>query len=153
MYCISNSLQDHTTTTSQDKKQSKPQPDITKPFIDYDTGSMKAYSQCMIIDTHDGQHKDIIKAVPMEKAADTATITSDVRKDIEVIQGYIERDPLKQLYSIHEDSKYQKSKQFYLDSIENLFKKCMAIGGGTYVYACNLLFICDKLSVNCVFVI
>jgi len=72
----------------------------------------------MIIDTHDSQYKNTIKAVPMEKAADsstgdTATITSGVRKDIEVIQEYIERDPLKQLYSIHDDSKSQKSKQFY----------------------------------------
>ena len=96
---------------------------------------MIAYQQCMIIDTHDGQYKDIIKAVPMEKAADsstgdTATITSDVRKDIEVIQGYIERDPLKQLYSIHDDCKSQKSKQFYLNSIEELFQECMTTGGG-----------------------
>jgi len=140
MYCtISNSLQSNTTAASKDKKKSKPPPDMTKPFIDDDTGSMIAYSQCMIIDTHDGQYKDIIKAVPMEKAADssigdTATITSGVRKDIEVIQGYIERDPLKQLYSMHDDSKYQKSKQFYLYSIENFFKKCMAIGGGMSMY-------------------
>ena len=89
----------------------------------------------MIIDTHDSQYKDIAKAVPMKKAADsstedTATITSDVRKDIEVIQGYIERDPLTQLYYVHDDSKSQKSKQFYLDNIEELFKKCMTIGGG-----------------------
>jgi len=132
MYCIiSNSLQGYK-TTSQDKKQSKPPSVITKWFINDDNGSIKAYSQCMIIDTHDGQY---IKTVPMEKATDsstgdTATITSDVRTDIEVIQGYIERDPLKQLYSIHEDFKYQKSKQFYLDSIKNLIKKCMVIGGG-----------------------
>jgi len=96
---------------------------------------MIAYQQCMIIDTHDGQYKDIIKAVPMEKAADsstgdTAIITSYVRKDVEVIQGYIERDPLKQLYSIHDDSKDQKSKQFYLNSIKKLFQKSMTIGGG-----------------------
>ena len=67
----------------------------------------------------DSQYKDIIKAVAMEKAADsstgdTATITSDVRKDIKVIQGYIERDPLKQLYSIHDDSKSQKIKTILL---------------------------------------
>ena len=96
---------------------------------------MIAYQQCMIIDTHDGQYKDIIKTVAMEKVADsstgdTATITSDVRKDIEVIQGYIERDALKQLYSIHDDSKSQKSKQFYLNSIEELFQECMTTGGG-----------------------
>ena len=96
---------------------------------------MVAFAQCMIIDTHDSQYKDIIKAVPMEKAADsstgdTTTITSDVRKDIEIIQGYIERDPLKKLYTIHDDSKSQQSKQYYLKSIENLFQQCMAIGGG-----------------------
>ena len=118
LFTLSYSLQGHTTTTSQDKQQSQP-PDQTKPFIDEDTGGMIAYQQCMIIDTHDGQYKDIIKAVPMEKAADsstgdTATITSDVRKDIKVIQGYIERDPLKQLYSIHDDSKSQKIKTILL---------------------------------------
>jgi len=89
----------------------------------------------MIIDTHDGQYKDIIKAVPMEKVADsstgdTATITSDTRKDVVVIQEYIERDPRKQLFSIHDDSNDQKSKQFYLKKIEELFQKCMTIGGG-----------------------
>ena len=100
---------------------------------------MTACLQCMIIDTHDGQYKDIIKAVPMEKVADsstrdTATIRSDVRKDVEVIQGYIEQDPLKQLHSIH-DSKSQKSKEIYLNSIEEFFQKCMTVGGGKCVSA------------------
>ena len=76
-----------------------------------------------------------MKAVPMEKAVDgstrdTATITSNARKDIEVLQEYIELDPLKQLYSIHDDSKSQKSHQFYLNNIEELFKNCMNTGGG-----------------------
>ena len=97
---------------------------------------MNAYHQCMIIDTSDGPNKDTIKAVPMEKAAvcltgDTATITSDVRKDVDVIQGYIERDPLKQLFCVHDDSKFQNSYRFYLKSIETLFQKCMTTGGGT----------------------
>jgi len=105
---------------------------------DEETGGIAAYLQCMIIDTRDGQYKDIIKAVPMDKAADsstgdTVTITSDVRKDIEVIQGYIEQDPLKQLYSIHGDSKYQKSKQFYLDTIEIFFQE---------VYDCWWRYVC-----------
>ena len=131
-YCIK-LLQDHKTTTSQDKQLSTPS-DMTKPFIN-GHGNLVAYVQCMIIDTNDSQYKDIIKAVPMEKAADsstgdTATITPDVRKYVEVIQGYIERDPLKQLYSIHDDSKSQKSKQFYLQSIEKLFQQCIAVGGG-----------------------
>ena len=94
----------------------------------------------MIIDTHDGQYKDTLKAVPMEKVADsstgdTTTIRSDVRKDVEVIQGYIERDPLKQMYSIHDDSECQRSKQFYLDRVEELFQKYMTIGGGKRVSA------------------
>ena len=145
IYCtMSNSLQDYTTTTSQDKQQSKPPPDKTKPFIDED-GFLVGFLQCMIIDTCDGQYKDTIKAVPMEKAADNSTggttaITSNAIKDIEVIQGYIERDPRKQLFSMHDDSKSQRSKQFYLDSIEELFKKCMNTGGGMCMYcssSCN----------------
>ena len=117
LHYVSISLQNHTSITSQDKQQSQQQ-DQTKPFL-HVTGFIVGYLQCMIIDTHDGQYKDIIKAVPMEKVADsstgdTATITSDTRKDVVVIQEYIERDPRKQLFSIHDDSNDQKSKQFYL---------------------------------------
>ncbi|XP_065903617.1 uncharacterized protein [Dysidea avara] len=119
-----------------EEKQESESLELAVPFSD-NNGDLMGSQQCMIIDTHNSQYKDIRKAVPMEKAADssdTASVTSDLRKDIEVIQGYIKRDPLKQLYSIHEDSKSQKSRQFYLECIEELFKDCMTTGGAMLYY-------------------
>ena len=131
-----------------EEKQESESLELAVPFSD-NNGDLMGSQQCMIIDTHNSQYKDIRKAVPMEKAADssdTASVTSDLRKDIEVIQGYIKRDPLKQLYSIHEDSKSQKSRQFYLECIEELFKDCMTTGGGKLVAIMNQCFVIKQVS-------
>ena len=55
---------------------------------------------------------------------------SMVNQDVKTMKGYIGKDLLKEYaFSLHDQPDTQSSKQFYLDSIETLFRECSKAGG------------------------
>ena len=53
-----------------------------------------------------------------------------LNQDIKTIKSFIEKDCEKEYaFSLHDQPGAQQSKQFYLDSIEVLFKECSKAGG------------------------
>ena len=92
----------------------------------------------MIIHSSGGMYDDKIKAVPMENPSHGSTYEatyslSHKQGDIEDIECFIKNDTHKELsFSLYDAPNTQKSKNFYLKSIEALFKECTK-GGGMYV--------------------
>ena len=72
---------------------------------------------------------------------------SMLNQDIKTIKSFIEKDCEKEYAcSLHDQPGAQQSKQFYLDSIEILFKECSK-AGGVYVTITDVvmynIFICE----------
>ena len=132
-----------------------------KPYLDDTYGSMLGLLQCMIIDSYGGKYEDATKAVSLEvpnqnsmerlsiidKNMERQTTIIDptlsmVDKDVKTIRGLIENDYMKEYaFSLYDEPNAQRSKQFYLDSMEILFKECTKAGGSyvtTYYSLCNI---------------
>lgn len=92
-------------------------------------GGIKGYLQCMIIDSHGGTYNNTLKAIPLEKPSqDQATsVTPNEQRDIKC---YIKKDVNKEIsFSLSDIPNGQKSRDYYLECIEVLFKECSKSGG------------------------
>ena len=103
----------------------------------HESGTMIAFLQCMIIHSDGGTYDNTIKAIPMEQPSQGSTyevnpsITSHELGGTKEIECYVKKDVTKELcFSLHDTPNAQKSKHYYLECIENLFKKCTRSGGG-----------------------
>ena len=93
---------------------------------------MKGFLQCMTIDSHGGTYNNALKAIPLEKpledsANEAASSTSNEQRNMKC---YIKKDINKELsFSLSDIPNAQKSKDYYLECIEVLFKECSKSGG------------------------
>jgi len=104
-----------------------------EPYL-HDDEVLLGFVQCMIIDSHGGEYDESVKAIVMEppKTEESETDSNYV-KDTDAIKSYINKDCVKEYaFSLFDQPGAQQSKQFYLDSIEILFKECTK-AGGTYI--------------------
>ena len=59
-----------------------------------------------------------------------STALSIINQDMKTVKGFVEKDHMKEYaFSLHDLPGAQRSKQFYLDSIEILFRECSKGGG------------------------
>ena len=79
-------------------------------------------------DKNDGDNNLIVN---IKKGKQTShSVALILNQDIKTMKNYIERDCEKEYaFSLHDQPGAQRSKQFYLDSIEILFKECSKAGG------------------------
>ena len=118
---------------------------------------MRGFLQCMIIDTHGGTYNNTLKAIPLEEppqdsSKEAAPVALYEREDIRDIKSFLKKDINKELAFSLCDA--QRSKQYYLECIEVLFKECTK-SGGTYVckyMMCNIkiitIYICVRACVR-----
>lgn len=90
----------------------------------------------MIIDTHGGTYNNTLKAIPLEEppqdsSKEAVSVASYEREDIKDIKSFLRKDINKELAFSLSDT--QRSKQYYLECIEVLFKECTKSGG---MYVC-----------------
>ena len=94
------------------------------------------------------EHAVTVESVIKDSVTDKQTITKDphsvalsmVNQDVKTMKGYIGKDLLKEYaFSLHDQPDIQSSKQFYLDSIETLFRECSK-AGGTYISMCVAMY-------------
>ena len=103
-------------------------------------GVMRGFLQCMIIDTHGGTYSNTSKAIPMEDppqdlSNEDMLTTSYEREDIKEIKGFVKKDINKELaFSLCDTQNAQRSKQYYLECIEVLFRESTRSGG---MYVCT----------------
>ena len=96
---------------------------------------MTGFRQVVIIITNGDEYSEKIKAVPLEVPPQSSTdgscaATSYTRKDINLVKSYFKRDVNKELsFSLHEDPDSQRSKNYYFECLEILFKESTAAGG------------------------
>ena len=109
---------------------------ITNQFEFSELGGMLGFLQCMIIHSYGGMYDDKIKAIPMEIPSQDSTDKTDYstlsrkRGDIEDIECYIKNDINKELsFALYDAPDAQRSKHFYLEFIEVLFRECTKSGG------------------------
>ena len=104
---------------------------------------MRGFLQCMTIDTHGSAYNNTVKAIPLEEPPQDSTdeaisVTSYEQESIKHIKSFIKKDINKELsFSLSDTQNTQKSKQYYLECIEILFKECTRSGGThpcEYVY-------------------
>ena len=101
---------------------------------------MKGFLQCMIIHSYGGTYSNDLRAIPMEKPLQNSTseagssITLNEQGGISDIRCYVKKDINKELsFSLYDILGAQKSKCYYLECIEVLFRGCSK-SGGTYVW-------------------
>ena len=71
----------------------------------------------------------VIEKQTMTKDPHSVAI-SMLHEDIKTMKGYIGKDSMKECaFTLHDQPDAQSSKQFYLDSIETLFRECSKAGG------------------------
>ena len=100
----------------------------------HESAGMIGFLQCMIIHSFGGIYDDKIRVVPMEIPSHDSTTYSLSNKpgDIEDVECLIKNDINKELsFTLYDTPNTQKSKHFYLNSIEALFKESTK-SGGTY---------------------
>ena len=121
-------------------------PNVSKPFLSELSGNQLGFLHCMIIVSQGGKYEAVVNAIPLVGAAEglmkrTGLFRVQERKDIQTIQRYLRDDYLKELVStLYDLPDSQKSRQYYLDYIESVFKQCNK-GGGMY-YNITLVLSC-----------
>ena len=110
-------------------------------------GVMRGFLQCIIIDIHGGNYNNTSKAIAMEEPPqdlsneDMPPATSYERDDIKEIKSFVKKDINKELaFNLCDTQNAQRSKQYYLECIEVLFKESTR-SGGTYVHIYNLVYL------------
>ena len=126
-------------------------PNATKPFLCEVSGNQLGFLQCMIIVSQGGKYEAAVNAIPLVGAAEGLMkkdkfSRKQERRDIEIIQTYLKNDYLKELVStLYDLPDSQKSRQYYLGCIENIFKQCSK-GGGMYIH--SYMHTCDWIFEN-----
>ena len=98
---------------------------------------MVGFKQAVIIVTNGDEHSEKIKAVPLEvppysSTDESCAATSYTREDIDLLKSYFKKDTNTELsFSLHDGQNTQRSKNYYFECLEILFKECTA-AGGTY---------------------
>ena len=115
------------------------------PYL-HDDEVLLGFVQCMIIDSHGGEYGECVKAIAMEpsKTEESKTDSNlpNYFKDTDAIKSYINKDCVKEYaFSLFDQPGVQQSKQFYLDSIEILFKECTKAGGTFCNYVVMFMYI------------
>ena len=96
---------------------------------------MTGFKQAVIIITNGDKYEETIKAVPLENPSQNSTnensaAMSYVRKDIDLVKSYFKKDVNKELsFTLHDGPDTQKSRKFYIECLEILFKECSTAGG------------------------
>ena len=87
------------------------------------------YLLCLIISSRGGEY-DTVEAVAMENPVPETTFATVTYNDVDIVEHYVHKDPLKELVQCFEDEPdSQQSKLYYLEVIENLFRNCTKAGG------------------------
>ena len=111
-----------------------------QPQLD-ETETMRGFLQCIIIHSYGGMYDDTIRAIPMEmpsqdSANEVTYSTLSHKRDIKDIECYVRNDIRKELsFCLYDAPNAQKSKEYYLECIEILFKECTK-SGGMYLDIC-----------------
>ena len=96
---------------------------------------MRGFLQCMTIDTHRSSYNNTMRAIPMEEPSqdlmDKASFAAAYKQEsIKLINSFVKQDINKELaFSLCDTQNAQKSRQYYLECIEVLFKECTKSGG------------------------
>ena len=105
--------------------------DSPVPFITWN-GAIIGYLLCLIISSHGGKY-NTVEAVAMENPMPQTTSITVTQNDVDIIKHYVHKDPLKELVqSLEDEPNSQQSKLYYLEAIENFFRKCTKAGGRLY---------------------
>lgn len=113
--------------------------DTGPPYL-HKSGIMTGFKQAVIIITNGNKYEETIKAVPLESPSDGSTnegsaAISYVRKDIDLVKSYFKRDINKELsFTLYDGPDTQRSRNFYIECLEILFKECRTAGGKLYMY-------------------
>ena len=90
----------------------------------------------MIIHSYGGTYNNSLRAIPMEKPLQDSTneagtsVTLNEQGDIGDIRCFVKKDVNKELsFSLYDIPDAQKSRCYYLECIEILFKECSKSGG------------------------
>ena len=106
---------------------------------------MTGFKQAVIIVTSGDKYEENMKVVSLEVPPQSSTddgcaATSYTRKDIDLVKSYFKKDINKELaFNLHDGPDIQKSRNYYFECLEILFKECTAAGGIIIVYICIYL--------------
>ena len=108
--------------------------DSGQPYL-YSKGTMRGFKQAVIIVTNGDELSEKIKAVPLEvppysSTDESCAATSYTREDVDLLKSYFKKDITIELsFSLHDGPDTQRSRNYYFECLEILFKECTAAGG------------------------
>ena len=131
-----NSYGGHYTTSIKATPLEMPIPRSTKESSPSDSVDKSSEERTLTMKSELRRGNKIIRKGKRTSSAKSHAIgLSLLNQDIKTIKSFIEKDCEKEYaFSLHDQPGAQRSKQFYLDSIEILFKECSKAGGA---YICT----------------
>ena len=120
-----------------------PIPRSTKKSIPSDNVDKSSEEHTVTMESELRKGKKVVSKGKRTSSAKSHAIgLSLLNQDIKTIKSFIEKDCEKEYaFSLHDQPGAQRSKQFYLDSIEILFKECSK-AGGAYILMLLYKFLC-----------